>query len=144
MAGDSFGAALLAAGLGPEEVKAWSIDPQIEGVGSLFDSMEDLGYDACLAKAVEINQKGAAEGKKVKEVKEVVQQVEEEVKKESKEKEKKEEKEEKEGEKTNKETANANASVRETSTEKKKEEGNATKLAKRKALTDYVTMHGIK
>jgi hypothetical protein len=57
---DSFGKLLLAAGLSEEMLKAWSIDPQVTLPGtdgtktSLFDQLEDLDLDECLAKCKEI------------------------------------------------------------------------------------------
>ena len=56
---DSFGAALLAAGIAAETIRAWSVDPQVkidaEGkFGSLFDSVEDKDAAACLAKLNEL------------------------------------------------------------------------------------------
>jgi len=61
MAEDSFGKKLIAAGLAEDMIKAWTVDPQVtlpgdEGKkGSLFDALEDLDHDACLAKAIEIS-----------------------------------------------------------------------------------------
>jgi len=54
-ADDAFGKQLLAAGLSEETLKAWSVDPQVildaEGKkGSLFDQLEDMDLDDCLAK----------------------------------------------------------------------------------------------
>ena len=54
---DAFGRRLLDAGISKEKITEWTRDPQIPGVGSCFDSMEDLDADACLAKAVENNSK---------------------------------------------------------------------------------------
>ena len=52
--GDAFGAALLAAGVPAEMIKAWTIDPQVKrpdaANGSLFDSLEDMDADACIEK----------------------------------------------------------------------------------------------
>lgn len=48
---DSFGKALLAAGVSEESIKAWSVDPQVEhaeGKGSCFDLLEDKNADECL------------------------------------------------------------------------------------------------
>lgn len=56
---DPFGAALLEAGVPQDTINAWSIDPQVAGFGSLFDSMEDLDAPACIAKAKEILEKSA-------------------------------------------------------------------------------------
>jgi len=52
---DVFGKQLLAAGLSEETLKAWSVDPQVildaDGKkGSLFDQVEDMDLDDCLAK----------------------------------------------------------------------------------------------
>ena len=58
---DSFGRLLLAAGISLETLKAWSVDPQVlipfgGGMkGSLFDQLEDLDVEACVAKCVEIH-----------------------------------------------------------------------------------------
>jgi hypothetical protein len=51
---DSFGQKLLESGLSKETIQKWSVDPQVKGK-SLFDSLEDLDSDACVAKAVELN-----------------------------------------------------------------------------------------
>jgi len=51
---DAFGAAMLAAGIPKETIMAWTKDPQVPFEGkkcSLFDMLEDLDYDECLAKA---------------------------------------------------------------------------------------------
>lgn len=60
---DEFGAAMLAAGISKETIKAWSVDPQVTyGApsmpikGSLFDALEDVDSDQCLALARMINQ----------------------------------------------------------------------------------------
>ena len=50
---DPFGGALLAAGVDAEVIKAWSVDPQVKGK-SIFDQLEDLNCDECLAKCVEL------------------------------------------------------------------------------------------
>ena len=55
--GDVFGKELIAAGVSPETIKAWSVDPAVthpEGKGSVFDLLEDLDADACLAKCLAI------------------------------------------------------------------------------------------
>ena len=55
--GDVFGKELLAAGVSPETIEAWSVDPAVthpEGKGSVFDLLEDLDADACLAKCLAI------------------------------------------------------------------------------------------
>ena len=48
---------MLAAGVSPATIMEWSQDPNVDydGVnGSLFDKLEDLNADACLAKAAAI------------------------------------------------------------------------------------------
>jgi len=57
---DSFGKALIAAGISLETINAWSVDPQVildasGKKGSLFDSVEDLDSLACISKLVELN-----------------------------------------------------------------------------------------
>jgi hypothetical protein len=55
--GDVFGKELIAAGVSQETIKAWSVDPAVthpEGKGSVFDLLEDLDADACLAKCLAI------------------------------------------------------------------------------------------
>jgi hypothetical protein len=55
--GDVFGKELIAAGVSPETIEAWSVDPAVthpEGKGSVFDLLEDLDADACLAKCLAI------------------------------------------------------------------------------------------
>jgi len=56
---DAFGKALVKAGLSKNTIKAWSVDPRITlpggEKGSVFDALEDLNAEACLAKLVEIN-----------------------------------------------------------------------------------------
>jgi len=56
---DSFGKALLEAGLSEETIKAWSVDPRVElpggEKGSIFDALEDMDADECLKKLVELN-----------------------------------------------------------------------------------------
>ena len=56
---DPFGKKLLDAGISEETIKAWSVDPRVpqpDGkTGSLFDALEDLDLEACVAKAKEIN-----------------------------------------------------------------------------------------
>merc|ERR1712086_830958 len=47
-------------GISAETIKAWSVDPQVtlpggDKKGSLFDSVEDMDADACLAKLIEVN-----------------------------------------------------------------------------------------
>lgn len=51
---DKFGAKLIAAGVSKETIVKWSTDPQVKGK-SLFDQVEDLDSDACIAKLVELN-----------------------------------------------------------------------------------------
>jgi len=51
---DAFGAAMLGSGISKETIMAWTKDPQVTYDGkkaSLFDLLEDLDYDECLAKA---------------------------------------------------------------------------------------------
>lgn len=60
VANDTFGRALIAAGLSVETIKEWSVDPRVEqpggaGKGSVFDALEDINADECLAKLVELN-----------------------------------------------------------------------------------------
>ena len=50
---DPFGAKLLASGISRDTIEKWSVDPQVKG-RSLFDSLEDLDSDACIAKAKEL------------------------------------------------------------------------------------------
>merc|ERR1712159_525142 len=50
---EPFGAAMLAAGISADTIKAWSVDPQVklpdsDTKGSLFDSVEDTNANACL------------------------------------------------------------------------------------------------
>jgi hypothetical protein len=57
---NGFGKALLAAGLSKATILAWSVDPQVilspDGTkGSVFDALEDMDAEACLAKLVELN-----------------------------------------------------------------------------------------
>jgi nucleoside diphosphate kinase len=51
---DPFGSRLVAAGVSVETIKAWSVDPQVKGK-SLFDQLEDLDADDCVAKALELS-----------------------------------------------------------------------------------------
>jgi len=51
---DPFGEAMLASGIPKDTIMAWTKDPQVMYEGkkaSLFDLLEDLDYDECLAKA---------------------------------------------------------------------------------------------
>jgi hypothetical protein len=56
---DTFGSALLKAGLSEETIKAWSVDPRVKqpdgSIGSVFDCLEDTDADDCLARLVELN-----------------------------------------------------------------------------------------
>jgi hypothetical protein len=56
---DAFGKALLKAGLSKATIEAWTVDPRVtmpDGQkGSVFDSLEDMNVDDCLAKLVELN-----------------------------------------------------------------------------------------
>merc|ERR1719482_2459095 len=59
IAKDKFAARLLAGKIPLGAIKAWSVDPQViieEGgkQGSIFDQLEDLDANACLAKAIEL------------------------------------------------------------------------------------------
>ena len=64
LAEDPFGKALLAAGISEEMLQSWMVDPRVPmpdgGQGSLFDALEDLDLDACVAKAVEISKAAPA------------------------------------------------------------------------------------
>jgi len=54
---DAFGAAMIKAGIPVDTIMAWTKDPQVEfegAKGSLFDYLEDLNCDECLAKAMKI------------------------------------------------------------------------------------------
>ena len=66
IADDSFGKALLAAGVPEATIKQWSSDPQVKydaetaketgkPKGSIFDALEDLDMQACLDKCVAIS-----------------------------------------------------------------------------------------
>lgn len=60
---DSFGSALIAAGLSVDTIKAWSVDPQVNvqgKKGSIFDALEDMDSADCLAKLVAINEENKA------------------------------------------------------------------------------------
>ncbi len=50
---DSFGKLALNAGISAETLKEWSVDPVVKGK-SIFDQLEDMDVDACLAKMVEL------------------------------------------------------------------------------------------
>lgn len=51
---DSFGQAVLAAGISVETLKAWSVDPQVKGK-SIFDQLEDTDAAQCLETLVALN-----------------------------------------------------------------------------------------
>jgi hypothetical protein len=53
IAKDPFGAKMLAAGISAKTIDAWSVDPQVKGK-SLFDQLEDLDSNECIAKAIEL------------------------------------------------------------------------------------------
>jgi len=66
IAADPFGKELLAAGVPEAIIKKWSSDPQVKydaataeatgkPKGSIFDALEDLDYDECLARCVAIS-----------------------------------------------------------------------------------------
>mmetsp|Transcript_15661 Transcript_15661/g.30650 ORF Transcript_15661/g.30650 Transcript_15661/m.30650 type:complete len:344 (+) Transcript_15661:105-1136(+) len=56
---DAFGKALIDAGLSKKTIADWSVDPRVNlpggGMGSVFDALEDMDADECLAKLVELN-----------------------------------------------------------------------------------------
>ena len=58
---EPFGNALLQSGISNKQIKRWCLDPQIKistdgGVsGSIFDELEELDADECLAKMIELN-----------------------------------------------------------------------------------------
>jgi len=56
---DAFGKALLDAGLSKKTIEEWSVDPRVNlpggDKGSVFDALEDMDVDDCLAKLVELN-----------------------------------------------------------------------------------------
>jgi len=55
---DPFGSALLKAGASKKTLKEWSLDPRIsmeDGVGSVFDALEELDAADCLAKMTQLN-----------------------------------------------------------------------------------------
>lgn len=56
---DSFGKALLSAGLSKNTISAWSVDPRVVlpggEKGSVFDALEDMNVEDCLTKLVELN-----------------------------------------------------------------------------------------
>ena len=54
---DFYGKGMLAAGVTAQMITAWSADPNVlyQGTnGSIFDKLEDLNSDVCLAKAADI------------------------------------------------------------------------------------------
>ncbi len=55
---DSFGGALIEAGVPLSTIRSWANDPRVAlgggAEGSVFDAFEDLDATECLAKAVEI------------------------------------------------------------------------------------------
>lgn len=59
IAEDSFGKALLKAGLSQKTIQEWSVDPRVKqpdgSLGSVFDALEDLDAQDCLSKLVELN-----------------------------------------------------------------------------------------
>ena len=59
VATDGFGKALLGAGLSKKTIAEWSVDPRVTlpggDKGSVFDALEDMDVDDCLAKLVELN-----------------------------------------------------------------------------------------
>jgi nucleoside diphosphate kinase len=70
---DSFGKAALDAGISEKTLKEWSVDPQVTYgaasmriTASLFDSVEDVDSDVCLARLLMIQSTAAAPKKKKK------------------------------------------------------------------------------
>jgi hypothetical protein len=59
-ASDSFGKALIDAGLSEETIKEWSVDPRVEledgSKGSVFDALEDMDSGDCLSMLVKLNE----------------------------------------------------------------------------------------
>jgi hypothetical protein len=53
---DEFGAKLIKAGISPNTIKDWSVDPQVKGA-SLFDQLEDRDVEDCVSKAAQLNAK---------------------------------------------------------------------------------------
>jgi len=55
---DKFGRSMLRDGVPMKTIKSWSVDPQVNieagKKGSIFDALEDMNADACLAKVVEL------------------------------------------------------------------------------------------
>ncbi|KAL3770672.1 hypothetical protein ACHAWU_004371 [Discostella pseudostelligera] len=60
---DAFGKALLNSGLSKTTISEWSVDPRVTlpggDKGSVFDALEDMDVDDCLAKLVEMNKLNA-------------------------------------------------------------------------------------
>jgi hypothetical protein len=59
LASDAFGAELLNAGVSASTIKSWGVDPQVSvntsgKKGSLFDSLEDINADECIARCVDL------------------------------------------------------------------------------------------
>ena len=56
---DAFGKALINSGLSKKTIADWSVDPRVNlpggEKGSVFDALEDMDVDDCLAKLVELN-----------------------------------------------------------------------------------------
>merc|ERR1712151_969495 len=56
---DRFGRLMLSEDVPMDTIKAWSVDPQVNieagKKGSIFDALEDMDADACLAKVVELS-----------------------------------------------------------------------------------------
>lgn len=56
---DGFGKALIKSGLSKKTIAEWSVDPRVTlpggEKGSVFDALEDMNVDECLAKLVELN-----------------------------------------------------------------------------------------
>lgn len=56
---DAFGKALISSGLSKTTIADWSVDPRVTlpggQKGSVFDALEDMDVDDCLAKLVEMN-----------------------------------------------------------------------------------------
>ena len=59
LAEDDFGAALLRSGISEDTIKKWCVDARVKisedgSEGSIFDALEDITADECLAKCVAI------------------------------------------------------------------------------------------
>jgi len=56
---DAFAKALIDSGLSKKTIDEWSVDPRVTlpggKMGSVFDALEDMNVDDCLAKLVELN-----------------------------------------------------------------------------------------